>query len=154
MKRLLSAEVLACGPEGEFAPKKGRPNSYLETIDIVGLEAALASAPSMRSTERKIKSDLRQSALSWTTFETNHPYSAEDAGSTQSRYLGQRSSSSCFRRNLVASTLHETIRRVEDRGGKVNDSDSEVGRTCMMRGSSFDIWEKEVIEARSKISQK
>ena len=128
-------------PEGEFAPKKGgaaqRPYSYLETIDIFGLEAALVSAPSMRSAERKIKSYLRQSALSWTTFETSHPYSAEDAGKhtveipwAKKLFVVLSTKSRCFD---TSTKLY-----VEDRGGEVDDSDSELGRTCMMLGSSFE----------------
>ncbi|CAE7518873.1 unnamed protein product [Symbiodinium sp. CCMP2592] len=126
-------------PEGVFAPKKGgaqRPYAYLEFIDILKLEAALLSASSMR--QRKIKSylshSLRLSARSWTTLETKHPYSLEDAGKNTVEIPGAQR---LFVVLSKKSCCYDSATKLYVQAARDSDSD-DAPRSCMMSGKSFE----------------
>ena len=139
---------LAVIPEGEFASKKvgaQRPYAYLEAIDVFKLEAALLSANlSVRSAGRTMKSFLRLSAHCWTSLETKHPYSGEDAGhrtvgipgakmllvvlSTNSRGYDPSTNLYVQGRSALGSDRDVQV----DSDGR----DEQVPETCIMSGES------------------
>ncbi|CAE7518887.1 unnamed protein product [Symbiodinium sp. CCMP2592] len=133
-------------PEGVFAHKKGgaqRPYAYLQTVDVLKLEAALLSAPSIRSTHRRIKHLLRRSAPFWTTLETKHPYSAEDAGKRTVEIPGAQKllvvlskKSCCY--DSATKLYVEAPSDDSQRDGEMLDSDRDTPGTCMLSGRTFE----------------